>query len=396
MNKSIFLIFGVSLLAACGSGGSSDSEPSPIDNGVVEADHLDAINATYAAARSITGAGVTVAVIDSGVNILHDEFAGKTLNANSASFSSPASYYTAQEIEDMNLEGRDLIDAIETGPQEDVQGHGTHVTGQVWGENVGVAPGVDLIMLDVYEQFTPDSVTAKGLIEDLPGFGVDFANASLTGVDYYENSAFLDERPIFEPLDANNIGWIVAAGNFGVDMTDTFVTNPVDCGTLTQEQRDANLSCRFVFNANDVDLLVKDRTLADNFLWVGAVDDETFEVSEFTIAGDIQAGSNVPGNDPDIQARWISAPGTLVNGPFFDNADEYLSVSGTSQAAPLVTGAAALVKSQFPTMSNDKVLQVLLDTADDTFAGYDVTLHGQGVLDVEAALKVDPADYDPI
>ncbi|WP_372997740.1 S8 family serine peptidase [Marinobacter sp.] len=401
MKRSIFAVTFSFTLAACGGGGSTDGGdtidgPVTPGDGAVEADHLGAINADYAANLSITGAGVTVAVIDSGVNVDHQEFAGKTLNQNSASFSDPNSVYTQQEIEDMNLSGNDFNDAIETGPQEDVQGHGTHVTSQIWGENVGVAPGVDLLMLDVYEQFSPNSVTAKGLIEDLSGWGVDFANASLTGVDYYENSSFRDERETFAPLDQNDIGWIVAAGNFGLDMTDVFLTNPVDCGELTQEQRDASSVCTFIFDATTVDLLVKDPSLADNTLWVGAVDPVTFEISQFTLSGGVESSSNIPGSDPEIQSRWISAPGTQINGPFFDNNTDYLRVSGTSQAAPMVTGAAALVKSQFPTLDNAAVLQILLDTADSSFTGYDIAKHGQGVLDIEAALQVNPEDYAAI
>lgn len=394
MKRSIFAVSFSLGLAACGGGGGGSVEvPETPGDGIVEADHLSAINADYAANLSITGAGVTVAVIDSGVNVAHEEFAGKTLNQNSGSFSDPASVYTQQEIEDMNLSGNDFNDAIRTGAQDDAQGHGTHVTSQVWGENVGVAPGADLLMLDVYEQLSPNSVAAKGLIEDLSGWGVDFANASLTGVDYYENSEFRDERPTFAPLEQNDIGWIVAAGNFGLDMTEVFVTNPIDCGALTQEQRDASQVCTFIFDATTADLLVKDAGLSNLTLWVGAVDDETFEISEFTLAGGVPSSSNVPGTDPEIQARWISAPGTLISGPFFDNNTDYINVSGTSQAAPMVTGAAALVKSQFPTLSNAAVLQILLDTADSSFAGYDVTQHGQGVLDIEAALQINPADY---
>jgi hypothetical protein len=59
-----------------------------------------------------------------------------------------------------------------------------------------------------------------------------------------------------------------------------------------------------------------------------------------------------------------------------------------------VTGAAALVKGQFPTLSNAAVLQILLDTADSSFDGYDAAIHGQGMLDIEAALNINPTDYE--
>jgi subtilisin family serine protease len=116
----------------------------------------------------------------------------------------------------------------------------------------------------------------------------------------------------------------------------------------------------------------------------------------FALASGDTGGSNVPGSDPDIQGRFLMAPGVTVNGPFFGNNSEYFKLSGTSQSAPLVTGAAALVKSQFPTLTNDVVLQILLDTADDTFTGYNPELHGQGILDIEAALQVDVSRYPQV
>ena len=401
MIKRISILAVMFALTACGGGGGGSSSSPTDGTGVtapvsVDDAHLKAIHADYAADRSITGAGVTVAVIDSGVNANHIEFGGKTLNQHSASFVSPINYYSAQQITDMGISGNDYSDAIQTGAQEDVYGHGTHVTSMVWGENVGVAPGADLLMLDVYPQYSPDVYAAKGLIADLRGYGVSFANVSMTGVDYYESSSRLDERPVFAPLDTDDIGWIVAGGNAALDMTEVFVTNPIDCGTLTSQQRDNTPVCSFVYDATVEKLLVKDTTLKDNVIWVGAIDDATNAISTFKLANGTVAGSNTPGSDPEIQARWISAPGSDITGPFFGNNSEYFQLSGTSQAAPLVTGAAALVKSKFPSLSNAAVLQILLDTADKSFAGYDATLYGQGILDVAAALQINPVDYSTL
>ncbi|HAC29629.1 MAG TPA: hypothetical protein DCF82_17760, partial [Marinobacter hydrocarbonoclasticus] len=181
----------------------------------------------YAHNRSIEGAGVTLAIFDSGVNVNHDEFAGKTLNANSGSYVSAINAYTLDEIEAMGLTGLDLYQPVATGEQEDVFGHGTHVTSMSWGENVGVAPEADVIMLDVYPTTSPDSLAVKGLIGELASMSVDFINASLTGVDYYENSDFTNERPLYEALETAGMGFIVASGNFGLDMTKTFITNTI-------------------------------------------------------------------------------------------------------------------------------------------------------------------------
>src|SRR5690606_22937389 len=60
---------------------------------------------------------------------------------------------------------------------------------------------------------------------------------------------------------------------------------------------------------------------------------------------------------------------------------------GTSYAAPLVSGAAAVVWSAFPYFDNDLVRQTLLGNAKDLgLPGVD-EVFGPGLLDVEAALR---------
>ncbi|NWF86389.1 peptidase S8 [Candidatus Bathyarchaeota archaeon] len=70
---------------------------------------------------------------------------------------------------------------------------------------------------------------------------------------------------------------------------------------------------------------------------------------------------------------WVdlAAPGTSIYSTYL--WDYYLSMSGTSMACPHVAGVAALVLSQYPTMSNEQVRSQLLYTADDLGAvGFDV------------------------
>lgn len=55
--------------------------------------------------------------------------------------------------------------------------------------------------------------------------------------------------------------------------------------------------------------------------------------------------------------------------------------------------AAGAVKSKFTSLSSAAVLQILLDTADRSFNGYNPADHGMGILNVEAALNVNPVDY---
>ena len=89
------------------------------------------------------------------------------------------------------------------------------------------------------------------------------------------------------------------------------------------------------------------------------------------------------------------APGTSIFTGTNDTAGNptYWYGSGTSFAAPLVSGAAAVVWQAFPYFDNNLVRQTLLGTASDLGApGIDATF-GNGLLDVGKALK-GPARLD--
>jgi type VII secretion-associated serine protease mycosin len=80
----------------------------------------------------------------------------------------------------------------------------------------------------------------------------------------------------------------------------------------------------------------------------------------------------------------VSAPG--VNVPAQGRDGQYWLVSGTSPACALVAGVAALIKSEYPWLAPDLVAQALTyDTSDRPANGYDVSI-GFGVVNAPAAL----------
>jgi hypothetical protein len=84
---------------------------------------------------------------------------------------------------------------------------------------------------------------------------------------------------------------------------------------------------------------------------------------------------------------WIelAAPGVNILSTVWDNSYKYMS--GTSMAAPYVSGVAALIWSQFPNMSRDHVRALLRATADDLGeAGFD-EYYGYGLVNAEKAVK---------
>jgi hypothetical protein len=83
---------------------------------------------------------------------------------------------------------------------------------------------------------------------------------------------------------------------------------------------------------------------------------------------------------------YILAPGMSVSAPAI-NTTETKSMSGTSQAAPVVAGAVAIINQLWPYMTPENQVQVLLKTANKNLPGYNVNTHGQGLLDLDAATR---------
>jgi serine protease AprX len=67
--------------------------------------------------------------------------------------------------------------------------------------------------------------------------------------------------------------------------------------------------------------------------------------------------------------------------------DNYFRMSGTSMAAPVVAGAAALLLQDEPNLTPDQVKFRLMATANPNWPGYTVDRAGAGYLDVYAAVN---------
>ncbi|MEV8143422.1 S8 family serine peptidase [Specibacter sp. NPDC078709] len=67
----------------------------------------------------------------------------------------------------------------------------------------------------------------------------------------------------------------------------------------------------------------------------------------------------------------------------------YASWSGTSGAAPIVSGVAALIRSKYPEMSAAQVINRIISTAKPKGEGIPNAIYGYGILDAEAALTAE-------
>ena len=88
----------------------------------------------------------------------------------------------------------------------------------------------------------------------------------------------------------------------------------------------------------------------------------------------------------DTRNFYLVAPGVNLIGAYPTAPNAYAYMSGTSMAAPVVAGAAAVVKSAWPYLTAPKVAEVLFVTATDLGAKGIDPIYGRGLLNLEKAL----------
>ena len=117
----------------------------------------------------------------------------------------------------------------------------------------------------------------------------------------------------------------------------------------------------------------------DYVLTVGSVDDSGAP-SSFSLAGpwvDVAApGENMVSLNPGGSGLADALPAVGRSMP----------LSGTSYAAPVVSGLAALIRARFPTLTARQVMQRIETTAHGSHGGWDPVV-GNGVVDPVAALR---------
>ncbi|MFL6076776.1 MAG: S8 family serine peptidase [Mycobacteriales bacterium] len=290
---------------------------------VDDTDTLAQVGAPDAWAAGYTGAGVTVAVLDSGYDETHPDLAGKVTAAQ---------------------------DFTGGGSVHDGLGHGTHVasilagTGRATGE-VGVARDAGLIVGKVLgdDGYGQDSWVLAGLAWAAPRARI--VNLSLGS---YPTDGTDPVSQAIDDLTARyGTLFVVAAGN--------------DSGGGGQVTAPAT---------------------ADAALAVGAVSKKD-TLASFSSKGPRRGDAAVK---PDLAAPGVDvvaarAAGTSLGAP----RDQYAtSLSGTSMATPHVAGGAALLAQEHPNWTADQLKAALMDSAHPV-TGADIYGQGTGRLDLARA-----------
>ena len=323
-----------------------------------------------------TGAGVKVAVIDTGV-VAHPR---------------------------LRVEGLgDYVDVAGDGVGEDCDMHATLVAGVIAGEPapgdrfVGVAPGATLLSIRQTSQMwraqytgAPDPRAAEqaGQINALAAAIVKAANAGARVI----NVSVVACLGAAHPIDLTALGiavWyahtikdalvVAAAGNVGGGDANC-AANP-DTDPLTPADPR---------NWDHVVAVSLPSVFADYVLSVGAVDDAGAAPDKDTAARFSMPGPWVSLAAPGTNIISIGPDGRLVNA--LPARDGLTQIFGTSYAAAYVSGTAALVRSRFPALTATEVRCRLIQTAHAGPRGVD-NATGYGLVDPVAALTYDlPAD----
>jgi subtilisin family serine protease len=309
----------------------------------------------------LKGKGVTVAIIDSGIDGTHPDLK-KNLVQN------------VKIVGDLDLVGASA--AVENLPDTDTSsGHGSHVAGIVAGTGeasindprrsryfAGIAPEASIVGISTGEGIN--------ILFALEGFDYVLANQQRYGIDIISNS-WGTSVSVYDPnspvnkasYEAYRRGMVVAfaAGNDGPgdDTINPYALVPwvIDVGSGTK--------------AGDLS-----------------------DFSSRGVAGDFYKHVDIVAPGSSIQSTKALGTPLPYTGPVVDATDPaysayYATLSGTSMATPFVAGTAALLLQANPDLSPDQVELIMTRTAHPmSVPGYAYHQIGAGYLDVLDAVDL--------
>ena len=123
----------------------------------------------------------------------------------------------------------------------------------------------------------------------------------------------------------------------------------------------------------------------ENVIFVGASDQ----------SGNITGWSNRPGNA--YKHQFIVAPGDYISGGFANSDADYGHMSGTSMAAPMVTGAIAILHDHWGHLKGDPgaTAGILFESAIDKGAPGVDNVYGHGMLNIRGMFNPIPITDNP-
>ncbi len=317
----------------------------------------------------LTGTGVRVATLDTGVDLDHPDLEGKMLTDDASDPSYPGGW--------MEFDGSGNL--VSSEPR-DSGTHGTHVSGTIHGGNAsGVAIGV-----------APDAGMMHGMV--IPGGSGSFTQVA-AGMQWAIAPTDADGNPAGEPADVVNMS-LGVAGYYDEMIAPTEALRAAGAVPAFAIGNQASDSCG-VGSSSPGNVY--------SAIGVGATDD-TDTVADFSCGNIIDTDAAWGDAAPDYwPANYVtpdlSAPGVMIWSA--QPGGGYASFNGTSMATPHVAGASALMLSAAPELSVDQLQNALEGTSfwDDrhgeerpnTYFGHGRINAYEATLTIGAAPGQDPA-----
>jgi serine protease AprX len=315
-----------------------------------------------------TGAGVGVAVVDSGITGWHDDLTDANGNQRVARFVDFVNGYTQ--------------------PYDD-WGHGTHVAGIVAGNGydtnglrTAIAPGAHIVALKALDQDGNGTISniiaaIDYAVANKDALNIRVINLSL-GAGVYE-SYNTDPLTVAakRAVDAG-IVVVAAAGNLG-----KAANGLPQYGAIGSP---GNAPWVITVGASSTNGTVRrqDDTMA-------AFSSRGPTMIDYAAKPDLVAPGygTISLSDP-ISKFYTTKAQFLLPGQVATNYQPYLALSGTSMSAPVVAGTVALMLQANPNLTPNLVKAMLQFTAQE-YPGYDVFTQGAGFLNARGAVRL--AEY---
>jgi serine protease AprX len=322
-------------------------------------------------ALGITGAGVGVAVIDSGIATWHDDLTNR---------SSRVYPYGNQRVSA-------FVDFVNSRalPYDD-DGHGTHVAGVIagngydsGGQKAGMAPDASIISLKVLDangQGTIRHIIAAldWVLANRSKYNIRVVNLSVTAnvtESYWTDPLTLAAKRL---VDAGVVV-VAAAGNRGRNAGGQSQYGGIGAPANAPWVLTVGASSTNGTSVRTDDSMAAFSSRGPTYL-------------DWTAKPDLVA--------PGVGTVSMAAPGStlvslnlksLIAGTLSTASPPYLSLSGTSMAAPVVSGVVAQMLQVNPRLTPNAVKAILQYTA-QAYPGYDALTQGAGFLNAIGAVRL--------
>lgn len=364
---------------------------------------LGAINAADAYARGFTGLNIPVAVVDSGIDPTHPAFAGRLDLAASRNFWFPEIFSST---------GRSS-----TAILDDVNGHGTHVSG-----TIGAAPVADQMMGVAFESriLSLSAILSSSDIAEIKrrynyqvlatesdeairyaadqgarvlngSYGPAYPRKTINGqpnpnyVEYQNQEIFnKDDYGAIKYAAQKDIVFVFAAGNDGLDQP-KIAGNPEGNALFPYiTPRNALKSIYNVYDGGKNVNFETDFSDVSGYIIAVVATSPNNQIADFSNRCGVAAAWCIAAPGVDIYSTW---PEALR--PKNQASIGYYTISGTSMAAPHVAGAAAVLRQAFPFLTAPQIAQTLFTTAThlgDGPANAPNDVYGWGLLNLGKAI----------